>query len=76
MKNLSRMSLLVLLLTGASFAQQEVSPDRFEGEAAKQPLKMKHVAKPGSARLVQAKHRANNKPVNKAALSARVVGGN
>ena len=68
--------MLVLLLTGASFAQQEVSPDRFEGEAAKQPVKMKHGAKPGNARLVQAKHRANNKSVNKAALSARVVSGN
>lgn len=73
MRSLTQMSLLALLLTGASFAQQEINPDRFEGEAAKQPVKVKQVAK---AHAVQAKRHAGNKSASTAVLSARVVAGN
>lgn len=76
MKNLRRISALALLLTGMSFAQQEVSPDRFEGDAAKQPVKVKHVVTRNNAQVAQTKHRVGNKSGNKTVLSARNVARN
>ena len=78
MKNLFTMSLLALCLTGIGFAQQEVSPDRFEGDSAKQPVKVKHAAKSSqsSMHVAQAKHRASNKSGNRTVLAARTVSGN
>ena len=78
MKNLLRMSLLAALMTGASFAQQEVSPDHFEGDAAKQPVKVKQVAKPNQNKthVAQAKHSVSSKSGNKPVLSARNNAGN
>jgi len=74
MKNLCKLTVFALLLTGVSLAQQEVNPDRFEGEAAKQPVKVKRVAKnnQASARMAQ-KHHAS-KSANKTIASARVAG--
>ena len=71
MKNLFRMSLFALLLTALGFAQQEINPDRFEGDGAKQPIKAKQMVMRRSA-----KNRASAKPVKKTTLSARAVGGN
>jgi hypothetical protein len=76
MKNFHKIGVLALLLSGMSFAQQEVSPDRFEGDAAKQPVKVKHVATRANAHVAQSKHRAGNKSGNKTVLSARNVAGN
>jgi hypothetical protein len=76
MKNLRRISALALLLTGVSFAQQEVSPDRFEGDAAKRPVKVKQVATRNNAHAAQTKHRVGNKSGKKTVLSARNVAGN
>lgn len=75
MKNLFRMSLLAVLMTGMGVAQQEVSPDHFEGDAAKQPVKVKQAAKPNH-NTAQAKHRVSSKSGNKPVLSARNVAGN
>jgi hypothetical protein len=60
-----------------SFAQQEVSPDRFEGDAAKQPVKAKVATRnQHNAHVTQTKHRSGNKPGNKTALSARNIASN
>lgn len=76
MKNLRRISALALLLTGMSFAQQEVSPDRFEGDASRQPVKAKHIAPRNNAHVAQTKHQVSNKSGNKTVLSARNVARN
>jgi hypothetical protein len=78
MKNLLRMSLLAALMTGIGFAQQEVNPDHFDGDAAKQPVKVKHVARANqnATHLAQAKHHVSGKSGNKPVLSARNVAGN
>jgi len=75
MKNVCKLTVFALLLTGVSLAQQEVSPDRFEGEAAKQPLKVKRVARnQADTRVAQTKHHAS-KSANKTIASARVPSG-
>jgi len=75
MKNVCKLTVLALLLTGVSLAQQEVSPDRFEGEAAKQPVKVKRVVKTSETRMAQKKHHAS-KSANKTVAMARVPSGN
>lgn len=76
MKSVRRIGIFALLLSGMSFAQQEVSPDRFEGDAAKQPVKVKHVTTGNNAHVAQTKHRVGNKSGNKTVLSARNVARN
>ena len=78
MKNLLRMSLLAALMPGIAFAQQEVSPDHFDSDAAKQPVRVKHVAKANqnTAHLAQAKHHVSSKSGSKPVLSARNIAGN
>lgn len=77
MKNLCKITVVTLLLTGIGLAQQEVNPDHFEDYAAKQPVKTKHVVKTSQtkARVAQAK-RQGSKSGNKTTASARVVAGN
>ena len=75
MKNVCKLTACALLLTGVSLAQQEVSPDRFEGEAAKQPIKVKRVVKTSETRMAQKKHHAS-KSANKTVAMARVPTGN
>ena len=76
MKNVFKTALVALVLTGLCVAQQEVNPDHFEGDTAKQPVKVKQIAKKSSKNLAAtpAKHHTN-KSVNKPVLSAR-AGGN
>lgn len=76
MKNVCKASLLALILVGAGFAQQEVSPDRFE-DGTKQPVNTKHVAvaKQNGKHLAQVRHHVS-KPANKPVLSARTISGN
>ena len=78
MKNLFTMSLLALCLTSVGVAQQEISPDHFEAEAATQPTKVKRVVKsnPTAVHVAQAKHRVGKKPGNKTVLAARNAAGN
>ena len=74
MKKLFAMSLFALCLTAVGFAQQEISPDRFEGDAAKQPLKTKQVIKKNQ--MSATKRRLGSKSTKKTTLSARAIGGN
>ena len=74
MKKLFSMAAVALLLIGVSFAQQEVSPDRFEGDVAR-PAKVKHVSKATNARMMQTKHHPG-RPATKAALSVKPIAGN
>ena len=74
MKKICKLTVFALLLTGVSLAQQEVSPDRFEGEAAKQPVKVKRVVKNNqtSAHVAQKHH--SSKSASKTVAMARVAG--
>ena len=78
MKNLFTMSVLALCLTGVGVAQQEISPDHFEAEAAKQPTKVKRVVKSNTnaVHVAQAKHSVGKKSGNKTVLAARNTAGN
>ena len=74
MKNVCKLTVFALLLTGVSLAQQEVNPDRFEGEAAKQPVKVKRVVKSNQTTAhVAQKHHAS-KSANKTIAMTRVAG--
>ena len=73
MKNLFKLSVFALLLAGVSIAQQEVSPDHFDAEPAKQPVKVKRVVKSSQPKMAQTKQRAS-KPSNKTMAVARVSG--
>ena len=77
MNNVAKVSLLALFLVAAGFAQQEVSPDRYEGDGAKQPVKTKHItaAKQNGTHVAQVRHHVS-KPANKPVLSARTISGN
>ena len=72
MKNVFKLAVFALLLAGVSLAQQEVSPDHFDAEPAKQPVKVKRVVKSSqpNARVAQTKHHA--KSANKTMAIARV----
>jgi hypothetical protein len=78
MKNVLKMSLLVFCLTAFGFGQQEVSPDHFDGDAPKQPVKAKQGTKnqitkqPASKRGVS----TSTKSKKKTTLSARNAGPN
>lgn len=74
MKNFCTISLLALCLTAAGFAQQEISPDRFEGNASKQPVKTKQVVQKNH--VSAAKRHVSGKSAKKTTLSARALGGN
>jgi len=73
MKNVCKLTVFALLLTGISLAQQDVSPDHFEAEAANQPVKVKRMVKNNQTHVAQTK---GSKSANKTIASARPASGN